>query len=332
MQISASVLLCFVFTLSSNAATLPSYGFVAAPQPANLPGTSATIADFNGDGNPDIISVSASTSEVSICFGDGQGNFGSPISVPASPGAYSVSVADLNGDGYLDLVVHVAATPESIQILLGNSTGSFRVAGSFGIPRTGSIEVTSASGQINPRYPNSISSFAHWAVGGGWDTTILLLNPTNGVAQVVGMGISGEMGASMLLRNPSAPFQSLNSYSFLTPHSVTELDASGAGTVLTQTGSVSVTGDSAIAGLLRFRYEPTGQEGIVSLETRDASSYVLAFDNTGGIATGVAIANVASNTANIPVIIRDNTGAQIGSGTIPLAGDSHTAFVLSTQC
>ncbi len=43
---------------------------------------------------------------------------------------------------------------------------------------------------------------------------------------------------------------------------------------------------------------------------------MLAFDNTNGIVTSVAVANVSSQTANIGYIIRDDTGAQIGSGTL----------------
>ena len=45
----------------------------------------------------------------------------------------------------------------------------------------------------------------------------------------------------------------------------------------------------------------------------------------------MAIANVAAQAASIPIIIRDDTGAQIASGSIPLAADGHTAFTLADQ-
>ena len=47
---------------------------------------------------------------------------------------------------------------------------------------------------------------------------------------------------------------------------------------------------------------------------------------------GVAVENVSAQTAVIPVVIRDDTGAVISPGnTISLAGNGHTSFVLSVQ-
>ena len=44
------------------------------------------------------------------------------------------------------------------------------------------------------------------------------------------------------------------------------------------------------------------------LETGSAKSYILAFDNTNGLATGVAVANSSAASATIPVKLRDDTG------------------------
>ncbi len=67
------------------------------------------------------------------------------------------------------------------------------------------------------------------------------------------------------------------------------------------------------------------------LETRNASSYLLAYDNTDGVVLGVALQNVSAQDAVIPVIIRDDTGVVISApgASISLAGSSHTSFVLS---
>jgi len=58
----------------------------------------------------------------------------------------------------------------------------------------------------------------------------------------------------------------------------------------------------------------------VPLETRNASSYLLAFDNTNSAALGVALANISTQAANIPVVVRDDSGAQIASGSVPMPG------------
>ncbi len=67
------------------------------------------------------------------------------------------------------------------------------------------------------------------------------------------------------------------------------------------------------------------------LESRSARSYLLAFDNTGGLTLGVAVANISSQTASIPVIIRSDNGTIISApgAMISLAGNGHTSFVLA---
>jgi hypothetical protein len=73
-------------------------------------------------------------------------------------------------------------------------------------------------------------------------------------------------------------------------------------------GSAQLTTDGNVSGFAIFHYKPSGQEAVVPLETRNASAYVLAFDYTNGAATGLALANVSNQAANVPVIIRDDTG------------------------
>ena len=57
------------------------------------------------------------------------------------------------------------------------------------------------------------------------------------------------------------------------------------------------------------------------------------FDNTAGVVLGVAVENVSTQAATIPVVIRDDTGALIGppGATLTLDAKGHTSFVLSTQ-
>ena len=65
------------------------------------------------------------------------------------------------------------------------------------------------------------------------------------------------------------------------------------------------------------------------METRNASAYLLAFDNTAGTATGIAINSVSAQPVKIPVVVRDDTGAQIATDTISLAANGHLAFTLA---
>jgi len=68
----------------------------------------------------------------------------------------------------------------------------------------------------------------------------------------------------------------------------------------------------------------------VPVETRYAN-FLLAFDNTNSTATGLAVANASTHLVNIHVIVRDDTGAQIGTGSMQLAANGHTSFMLASQ-
>ena len=77
-----------------------------------------------------------------------------------------------------------------------------------------------------------------------------------------------------------------------------------------EVGSAQLAATGAVDGFAIFHLIPGAQEAVVPLETRNASSYLLAFDNTGGVVLGVAVANVSAQAAVIPVVIRDDTGAR----------------------
>ena len=97
------------------------------------------------------------------------------------------------------------------------------------------------------------------------------------------------------------------------------------------TGSAQVTTSANIGAFVIFRYNPNGQEAVVPLENRNSSTYMIAFDNTAGTATGVAVANASSTNISLPYTVRDDVGLPIdgGTGTLPLAANGHTSFGLS---
>ncbi len=68
---------------------------------------------------------------------------------------------------------------------------------------------------------------------------------------------------------------------------------------------------------------------MVPLETRNASKYILAFDNTAPLTTGVAVANLAAQAAERAGHHPRRYGAQIGNPTISLSALGHTSFMLN---
>jgi hypothetical protein len=186
---------------------------------------------------------------------------------------------------------------------------------------------------VGPTGLNFTGSMPHLASGGGWDTTLTLVN-TGPAAGEAHLSFFGEDGSPLQLpfTFPQGLFSQFAATidQPLSANSVMLIDTQQP-SYYTQVGSTQLFTSGNVGGFAIFKYLPSGQEAVVPLETRNAPSYVLAYDNTGALATGVAIANVATQQANIPIVIRDDTGAQIGSDTIGLAARGHTSFLLTSN-
>ena len=88
------------------------------------------IADFNGDGIPDIAVIVPATegSSVLVYLGNGDGTFQTPKTTSFPAAAPKVfAVADFNLDGKLDIVANDSANNVG-HVLLGNGDGTFKAA------------------------------------------------------------------------------------------------------------------------------------------------------------------------------------------------------------
>jgi hypothetical protein len=197
--------------------------------------------------------------------------------------------------------------------------------------------ITGSAEQVFPQQPNVTvtgGSMAQVASGGGWQTTFTLVNTGSSSAQAQ-LNFFDNNGNAL-----SLPLTFVQSGTNTTAVSINQTVApgdelliltSGSNTGASVVGSAQLTTDGSVGGFAIFRFNPTGQEAVVPVETRNARAYVLAFDNTNGLATGLALANVSNQPANVPIVLRDDTGANLGTATIDLAAHGHTSFVLSTR-
>ena len=177
-------------------------------------------------------------------------------------------------------------------------------------------------------------SIAHLASGGdGWQTTFVLVNAGTTATQVTLSFFNDQTGLPLPL--PLSFPQSGTANIFLTTSTTQPLAAgatfivvsSGFPQLLTGSAQLSTTGQ--VSGFVIFRHN--NQEAVVPLESRNASGYIIAFDNTNSTATGIAINSVSTQAVNVPVIVRDDTGALIANDILNLTANGHSAFTLVTD-
>ena len=179
-------------------------------------------------------------------------------------------------------------------------------------------------------------SIAHLATGSGWQTTFVLVNVGASAAQV-NLNFFDDNGSPFSL--PLSFPQSGTGSATVAP-TVNRVLPAGATLIVESAapqsdpaptvGSAQLTTNGNVGGFVIFRYNLDGQEAVVPLENRNANGYILAFDNTGDISTGVAINSVATGGVSIPVTVRDTAGAQIATDTITLAPNGHLSFTLGS--
>jgi hypothetical protein len=179
----------------------------------------------------------------------------------------------------------------------------------------------------------SHGSMAHIAAGGGWRSIFYVVNLAPQTSNVT-LSFFDDSGNPLTL-----PLTFLQTGVTMTSATVTQALAVGATLVIetqgsgTQVslGSAQLSSDHTSGGFALFRYDPSGQEATAPLETRNAPAYVLAYDNTAPLATGVALANLSTQSASVGLILRDDTGAVLQTTSLTLPANGHSAFVLGTN-
>jgi len=119
------------------------------PSGTTLPG-GILAGDFNGDGITDLAVLGKLTdgnSGVYLLFGNGNGTFQVPVTIPAGLNPVKFVSADFNQDGNLDFAVlnncagPQCKTGDSVTILLGDGHGNFTSAGPYNVGQPGPLTI-----------------------------------------------------------------------------------------------------------------------------------------------------------------------------------------------
>jgi hypothetical protein len=219
----------------------------------------------------------------------------------------------------------------------GDGAVTFTIAANTGAARSGLLTINGQTFTISQETASAsltgAGSISQIASGGGWDTSLTLVDLGTASADAR-VDFSGNAGSALVLpfTSPQQTFagtmlgatleQTLN------PHGQFIMDSAGSSGDPVSVGWAQLRTGGAVNGFAIFK-NGSGQEAVVPLETRTAPSYLLAYDNSGDLATGLAIANPANTAAAVNVIIRDDTGAQIGTRIVNLPAQGHQSFMLT---
>ncbi len=104
------------------------------------------VADFNGDGVPDVIIPGSSG--IWLFTGKGGGVFNPGVLTTPLSGAFWLAAADFNGDGILDLAM--SSGPSGLSVLFGKGGGYFQAPVSLGDDPRGFIIAGDVNGDGHP--------------------------------------------------------------------------------------------------------------------------------------------------------------------------------------
>ena len=247
----------------------------------------------------------------------------------------SASVSTPSGGSWLLLTPNSGTTPATLTVTCtaaGLSAGSYSGTVSLAVQNSISTPLSIPVALTVSGSPPAatVATISHVADGGGWTTTIVLVN-TDSVPAAFTLKLFGDDG------NPLVT--SLTGLG-ITGTATDTIPVGGSRTIHTDglpanllTGWAQVSSSQSVNGTAIFRLQTAGQEAAVPLLTAGSQHLMFPFDNNSGLATGVALA--ASGAArNVPVsyTLRGQAGQTISlEPPVSVAANGHTSFVLPVR-
>jgi hypothetical protein len=177
-------------------------------------------------------------------------------------------------------------------------------------------------------------TLAHVAAGSGWTTSIVLLSNASQSVRLQ-LNFWDDNGRPM----PVDVAEPAGTGTERVTTFATGIEPGGVAAVTLQApslsvGSVEVLATAPVTGYAIFRMSTEGDrsiEGTAVLDTVSYGNLTLAYDNTIGFVTGLAIANPAMSSVDIRVAIADASGNVVRRDLIHVPGHGHMAMNVAEQ-
>ncbi|WP_424216191.1 FG-GAP-like repeat-containing protein (plasmid) [Streptomyces sp. BI20] len=165
--------------------------------------TDIAVADFDGDGAPDLATSNANTNNVSVTLGAGNGTFGTAAQIALANGTAPLGIAgaDLDGDGHQDLVTANSANG-TLSVLRGDGSGGFgtpsSVATGVALPSRVTLADVNEDGKRDavvaaPGAPGTLSVLLGDGAGGFGTATVLTAGADLGAVSVSDLNGDGHV-------------------------------------------------------------------------------------------------------------------------------------------
>jgi hypothetical protein len=320
------------FTLSSGGA------ITGTPTTAGIWSFTIQVSDGTSATATQVLSITITTGPLVIITS-------SPLIPGATAVGYSQTLSASGGNPpYTWSVLSGSLPPGLILSSAGTISGTPTIAGtsSFTIKVTDSSAVATTQpytlAVISAGPLTRSGALSHIAAGGGWTTVITLVN-TSAAAVAVTVSLHNDNGTPLSLAvttTQQGVTQTVTTASVSTVISpnATFLISTGDQVASLAVGWADVSSYGPVNGFAIFRTVSSSSpvsEGTVALQTQFPTTITLPYDDTAGFVMGVALANLSSATANVTATIWDDSGNQLGTQNLTIAGSGHTSFVLPTQ-
>jgi hypothetical protein len=171
----------------------------------------------------------------------------------------------------------------------------------------------------------------HVADGGGWKTSITLMNLSQAKPAVYTLNFYGNDGQPQ-----SFLFQGTGRGSIATGTLAvggsTVIKTTGADTDITEGwAQLDFSGTTDAVGGFAVFTNINGNEAAVPFESTIGQNPILSFDNTNGYGMGVALANAGLSAMVINATFKDGSGAILGTSQFTMAKMAHTSFIFAQQ-